>query len=46
MQNPTYSVQQVFGALDVNIRNASPDFDVISLKYFIAQVKDGIQNDN
>ena len=46
VQNPTYSVQQVFGALDVNIRNASPDFDVISLKYFIAQVKDGIQNDN
>lgn len=41
--NPTYSVQEIYQSLDIQIRNASPDFDAISLKYFISVVKDGIQ---
>lgn len=43
---PSYSVQEIYQAIDSEKRNASPDFDVVSLKYFIAVVKDGIQNDN
>lgn len=41
--NPTYTVQEIYQSLETQIRNASPDFDVISLQYFIAIVKDGIQ---
>ena len=41
--NPTYSVQEIYQSLDIQIRNASPDFDAVSLKYFISVVKDGIQ---
>ncbi len=44
--NPTYTVQEIYQSLDVQTRNASPDFDAVSLKYFISVVKDGIQNDN
>ena len=32
-------------ALDKNVKDATPDFDTISLKYFISVIKDGIQND-
>ncbi|MCQ2434285.1 MAG: hypothetical protein MJ062_03495 [Oscillospiraceae bacterium] len=46
VSNPTYTVQQIYQSLDVEKRNASPDFDAISLKYFISVVKDGVQNDN
>ncbi|MBD5115538.1 MAG: hypothetical protein HDT46_10160 [Ruminococcaceae bacterium] len=44
--NPVYSVQEIYQSLDTQIRNASPDFDAVSLKYFISVVKDGIQNDH
>lgn len=44
--HPSYTVQEIYQSLDMTIRNASPDFDAVSLKYFIAVVKDGIQNDN
>lgn len=43
VKNPTYSVQKIYQSLDIQTRNASPDFDAISLKYFISVVKDGIQ---
>lgn len=43
---PQYDVQQIYLAIDNSIKSASPDFDIISLKYFIAVVKDGIQDDN
>lgn len=46
IENPTYDVQSVYQAIDIDKRNASPDFDVLSLKYFISVVKDGIQNEN
>lgn len=46
VSNPTYEVRDIYQSLDTNIRNASPDFDAVSLKYFISVVKDGIQNDH
>lgn len=43
--NPNDSVQNLFGKLQSipNCTNRCPDFDVLSLKYFISIVKDGIQ---
>lgn len=43
IDNPRYDVQSIYQAIDVDKRNASPDFDAVSLKYFISVVKDGIQ---
>ena len=45
VDQPSLSVQQIFNALDKNVKDATPDFDTISLKYFISVIKDGIQND-
>lgn len=42
---PVLSVQQIFNVLDKTLKEATPDFDIISLKYFISVIKDGIQND-
>ena len=44
--HPHYDVQQIYLSINNNIKNASPDFDILLLKYFIAIVKDGIQDDN
>lgn len=44
--NPAYSVQDIYQSLDAQIRDAQPDFDAVTLKYFIATVKDGVQNDH
>lgn len=41
--NPELDVDSIFNQVDKGIRNKAKDFDVLSLKYFIAQVKDGIQ---
>jgi hypothetical protein len=46
VKNPAYDVQSIYQAIDVDKRKASPDFDAVSLKYFISVVKDGIQNEN
>ena len=46
INSPTSNVQEIYQEIDSELRNASPDFDAVSLKYFIAVVKDGIQNDN
>ena len=45
IQNPTDSVQKIFLKLKTipNCIECCPDFDVLSLKYFISIVKDGIQ---
>lgn len=40
---PHDDVQSLYNKLDYNLCTTSPDFDVQSLKYFIAVVKDGIQ---
>lgn len=44
--NPNYTVQEIYQSLETQIRNAPPDFNAVSLKYFISVVKDGIQNDH
>lgn len=46
ISNPQYTVQEIYTAIDNNTKEASPDFDVLSLKYFISVVKDGVQDDN
>lgn len=43
---PQYDVQQIYLSIDNGVKNSSPDFDILSLKYFIAVVKDGVQDDN
>lgn len=43
LEHPTYSVEEIFRSIDEDIRNAQPDFETVSLQFFIAQVKDGIQ---
>ena len=43
VENPKYSVQEVYNTMDPTVRRASPDFDTVSLKYFIAHIKDGIE---
>lgn len=41
--NPELDVNEIFNLVDKDIKKNARDFDVLSLKYFIAQVKDGIQ---
>jgi len=43
---PNKSVEEIFNLIDRNTKQNCPDFDVLSLKYFIATVKEGLQNDN
>lgn len=40
--NPSLSVEEIYRRLDADKRRAETDFDVLSLKFFIAVVKDGI----
>lgn len=42
--HPETSVQSIFNYLDSSIIDSCPDLDVLSLKYFVAIVKDGIQS--
>lgn len=43
LSNPKLNVNGIFDKVDKEIRNNARDFDVFSLKYFISQIKDGIQ---
>ena len=45
-KKPQYTVEDIFRTIDVGTKSAVPDFDTISLEYFIATVKDGVQDDN
>ena len=40
---PKYTAKEIYQSIDIQIRDAEPDFDSISLQYFISIVKDGIQ---
>jgi len=42
--NAQDNVNVIFNKLDKDIANRCPNFDVLSLKYFIASVKDGVQS--
>lgn len=46
VDNPSFDVQTIYQMIDPTIRTASPDFDVLSLKFFISVIKDGIQNED
>lgn len=43
LNNPKLDVNKVFDMVDRDIKKNAKDFDVLSLRYFIALVKDGIQ---
>lgn len=43
LKNPLLDVNGIFNQMDREIKKNAKDFDVLSLKYFIAQVKDGVQ---
>ena len=43
IENPDADINVLYEKLDNDIKNAAEDFDEHSLKYFMAQLKDGIQ---
>lgn len=43
---PQYDVQHIYLSIDNDVKKLSPDFDILSLKYFISVVKDGVHDDN
>lgn len=43
VNNPKDDVQSIYNKVDSGLIEQSPDFDTLSIKYFIAVVKDGIQ---
>ncbi|SNV87721.1 hypothetical protein [Clostridium cochlearium] len=43
LNNPTFDVQKLFVNLDRDLINKCPDFDTLSVKYFISVIKEGIQ---
>ena len=43
ISNPNDNIDSLFLKLDSDIKNKSTNFDVLSLKYFIAGIKDGVQ---
>ncbi len=43
VNNPKDDVQYIYNKMDKELIEQSPDFDTLSIKYFIAVVKDGIQ---
>lgn len=45
IKQPAAKVQEIYTQIDSDTKKSCVDFDSISLKYFIAVVKDGIQND-
>ena len=46
MSKPSLGPEELFRMMDPAIKNATPDFDTLSLKFFISVVKDGIQGEN
>lgn len=43
---PKKNTEEIYNLLDNSIKESCPDFDALSLKYFIATVKEGLTNDN
>lgn len=44
MKNPNDSIQEIFNKVSRENIKKCPDFDVLSVKYFIAVIKDGVKN--
>ena len=45
-QNPNKNIQDLYKKMDLDKCEKVPDFDILSLKYFISVMKDGIENEN
>lgn len=45
IDSPQKNVEEIFSFLSRDVKRGCPDFDVLSLKYFIATVKEGIKYD-
>lgn len=43
VSKPTSDVEVLYNAIDVGVKKSNPDFDLMSLKYFISVIKEGIQ---
>ena len=43
LANPKDDVGSLFGKLDISIMEMCPNFNPLSMKYFIAIIKEGIQ---
>lgn len=46
IDSPVKSVNEIYADIDKDLMEANCDFDIISLKYYISVIKDGIQSDN
>jgi hypothetical protein len=46
VKSPDKDIQYIYNNINIDLKEANTDFDVISLKYYIAVIKDGIQSDN
>jgi len=46
IDNPKESVLHIYNRIDKEEKDNCPNFDAISLQYFIAKIKDGVTNDN
>lgn len=46
VKSPNEDIQDIYNNINPDLKKANTDFDVISLKYYIAVIKDGIQSDN
>ncbi len=43
LENPGDSIDLIYNRLDKDVMEACPDFDVLSLKFFIAKIKEGVE---
>lgn len=43
LKYPNASVDHIYNRLDADVMDGCPDFDVLSLKFFVAKIKEGIE---
>lgn len=43
VSNPANNIDKIYNSIDIGVKMSNPDFDIISLKYFISVIKEGIQ---
>lgn len=46
ISTPTKSINEIYDDIDIDLKEANCDFDIISLKYYISVIKDGIHSGN
>ncbi|MCI8729505.1 MAG: hypothetical protein HFK07_06765 [Clostridia bacterium] len=40
---PANNIDKIYNSIDIGVKMSNPDFDIMSLKYFISVIKEGIQ---